>query len=1268
MNSFAILNTNVGLTSNIKIRINSSYELSLDSIDSNDRLSTSKYKNFKFNKNDLYDELIPSFFKETPIELAYEIKYDNDIDIMYDEFLNQYDTIYSYGAKNIINDKNYVEPFEYFAPIYIGDVLPSNFIIFRVDGPGLISLNKDNFKQEIIKKFKVVKLFDLKPGTSIGDWLKNNFKDNENFPVAPLEVDFRSLEFSKWNGIDFKNGGYSSKSFFMDDIFEIEREIFGLEKFFFDYYKNNDLLFPNILNLSFLFNDIPSTPDLIKKWSVNRYYGFYLNNMYLERKLTPNDLPNVKPDVIIEEGNILKSTSSDNPFLIEWSDEFPFYIEINGNFYIVERIIEDSDIAIQPVLDSQGNTLEEYTQTFKESYKIISDSDLSGKESYINNNKIIIQNNILLDLNKQPYLIENFDFYDVWIIEIDGIYHSLIKDSLGNLKINTDYSINTDDRNYKYRIRGNDTVVETLITFEKDPINFKIFRLNFTDIKDFDTKIVDTDFSKFEYEKDNEITNTDEGKLYFENLNSNENPKTLDDFIYNEEVVNIPTSSEYTSNYETFKISNDELSPIWRINPIYSRWVYKNSLSNNDKPYLLNNSLLLEDFNRTANVLNDEVNRLDRNLDYFYTVNPSNNSYINHSLHVDDYFDFDKYLNIATYSENSEIKNYDFDYFKYFFEKSFGFKNNEINRNVKKYSSFNKGDNVVPNITLFKGIEFRAYDVESIKLDSGQIENINLINNNTFSNYDFSILLTDSNESNFEWEIVEEWEMNKGYGANSLTIYDDILYISNTFSNTEFPTSIVNSNRIKSAPFNLPEWDYYNVPDNIFWNPNTSYSTGDYIYNNNEYYYYDGGTEDFWNPITAMDSGYNLGDVVLYKGNYYYSMTSSNNWTIDKSVGKEQDFSISWKRPNNRFFRPWVATQSSSPKWKPVEVWNPSSIYNNGDLVVYNEILFRVNSTQEAGTIPNQNWDRLWSLEPDRNFIYKENANPIISLNNRFYLCLSNPDNEKLNNGITIYINKKWKNILININFNDNTLPNLSNVDRDLLYDNLYNLLSANNFIDCINNLDNRSGFINNINYIIIKENGDITKHSLNENLTSLKYILTAEYPDEVNIRINSINKKPIETPNSLNAVKVIKDFKINNLSQLNWYNNVPIAAEINEDDTPIRRIQILHGLRNITSESIWRFSGYYMPLFTEIDLFKKAKEFEEIGNWVFDDSLSDFGIYKERKIKKVNRNGSILKLSNDEEVKSIYPMLDEFGVSTDDQFIFKSTWDFEYYVEYKKK
>lgn len=69
-------------------------------------------------------------------------------------------------------------------------------------------------------------------------------------------------------------------------------------------------------------------------------------------------------------------------------------------------------------------------------------------------------------------------------------------------------------------------------------------------------------------------------------------------------------------------------------------------------------------------------------------------------------------------------------------------------------------------------------------------------------------------------------------------------------------------------------------------------------------------------------------------------------------------------------------------------------------------------------------------------------------------------------------------------------------------------------------------------------------------------------------------------------------------------------------------------------------------------------------GYYSFDTTLTDFGMMKERKVRKVNRNKNVLKLSVFKDVDSIYPMVDEFGYTFADFFIFKSSWDLEYYLE----
>jgi len=1293
LKSFAILRTNVGLTTNIKIVVDSNYALYLNSIESRDELSNSKFKKIKFTEENYYDELISYFYKELPSDIAYHIKYDNDIDTMSNNYSDQYDDIYNYGARNIIENKYYDEKFEYFAPLYIfTNNLPSNFIIFRVDGSGIEDINKQNFNLKIINNLKTIKVFDLTNESSLGKWLDFNFKLNDFFPLTPFEMSFENLDFSRWNGIDYEFGGYISRSMFLESFYEKEKEIYEFEKYIFDGYKNNKIVFPNILNLSFLFND--NNENL--KWTINRYFGFYIDDMIKVNTVSPYITPSIKSDVIINKGNILYSDSGD-PFVNGFSDNKKNYIEYNGDYYNVEKYLEIKSNKVLQKVEVDGVISDMYVNETSVNYKIISDVDLVGKQLFINKNYALIgdqtsNQNRLLNYDNTNYQINDWETADVWLIEIDGIFHNIVKETGEELinnsliettrfVINSDYYFKISKNYYEYWTNDDDVKRVNLIDDDNYPVKFNIYKLKFTDIKDFDNRIIDTDYSRFEYEKKYEITETDETKIYFKNLYSNSIPKNYDDFIFKDSVVNIPVSSEYTANYETFKIENNTLSEIWRKNEVYCRWGFQNSISSYDLPYLLNNSLIFEDYNRTVNPFDPIPSRIERNLDYFYTINPSTHSYVFHSLHVindDNVFELGKYLNLATPSTN----NYIYDYFTEFFEKKTLFDNNNINKNSKKYSYFNKGNESIPNITLFRGIKFIIYDVEDIKKDENGIINvINLKTSNKFDDYKFSILLTnepnwqilqsesDKNigllteyENSMNWTIFDEWKMDKQYYTGDVVIKDDILYIANNDNTITNPIKEYdNAKKSISAPYNQIEWSLYNDlgSNSIFWNPSITYELGNYVYNNEDYYYYSGGVDDFWNPIISDNNGYSINDVVLFKGKYYISMTSSNHYRPD--FKEYYDVSYVYNERRSSLYGDdvydvvgdyyWQETKSLNPKWNVVELWKQNNLYNINYFIVYNNILYKsLSKTNDEPGLSNS-WMRIYSLVPD-DTIYNLSTNPIIEMNNSYYKINTNNSNSTLKNGINIYINNKWKNILINIYISDNTLLNLSDSDRDLIYNELNEKLTAYNFIQCINNISNKYGFSDYLNYIIVDENNIIHEYNYNS-IEGLPYYIVCETPTDINIKNDSISYKYLETTRELKSRKILSSIN-NDLSNLNYYNNVPISYEINENIN-----------YNPTNDVIYRFTGMYMPVFYTIDLFKSCylnsdNKFIE-SNYKFDTSLTNFGIIKERKIRKCNHNGSVLKLYNIKDNVSIYPMLDEFGYTTSDLFIFKSPWDYKY-------
>lgn len=1273
MKSFSLIRTNPKLTTNIKLVVNSNYELFLESYNSTPDLEVGRFKKFQFNKKNFYDELLPYFFKNTPASTAFSVKYSDDNNKMFTDYDKQYDDIYLAGCDNI-EDTDYSEEFECVAPLHIDRFnLPSNFVIFRVDGPGVIELNKDNFRDLILDKMKCVTTFDLSDKTPLGEFLYRNYKNNDSFPSSPFEFDVREGEFSKWSGIEYESGGYCDKSLFMEDWLEKEQTFFDFDKFVTDGYQDNKVVYPNIINFKFLFDDTPADKVQLRKWSINRYFGFYMNSMDNVMKTTLYSPYVLDPAYIVSSGNIFVDSNGNKvkPIIKDWFDDITYYVEYKGDFFRIERFLEDSET--------------NYT------YKIISDLDLSGKQASFNKNIISIDDDNVITFNSNynvsTFSVSGISKADVWLIEIDSKFHVLKYDG-SDYSIQTDYGFRVNNNQLEYFINESDSSYTTKVDLNnisdiEEPQRVNIYRLNFTDIKDFDTSIINTDWSKYEYEIEDVISDSDEPKLYKVNFSDKSEPKQFDEFIYNNDLLNIPVTSEYIASSEIFETLEDNkvLSDIWRKNSTFAKWGYQGSIANNDCVYKANNSLLGDDFNRVANVFEIIPNRLERNLDYFYTLNPDSNEYLTHSLHVTDYysndytqintgfsFDFKKYLNTTASSIGSGSSSalYTNDYFTYIFGKKESSKNGEIITNTRKYSTFNYGDNVVTNSTLFKGIKFNVYSVSNLLFkEDGKIDKISVEPTNDLDDYKFSVLLSKNidkitnsgviNSSNsMSWVVIKEWELGKQYTVGDLVIYLDIILQANVDS------LIDNGN---DNPIVSTSWDVWNVslsggPTPLWSILPTTPSTGFWIYRYGEYYYYEAGLVPqitlFWLPTTSFV----IGDKTIYKNIVYEAIqdniskkpTKSNN-TID---------SVYWKIDNN---------SDANRNWHLVEQWSQNRTYILNELVVYQNTLYKRTSV----TLNNDNpsisidWEYLHSIEPDTDKVYDTSrGNNLIRLNGEYYYCNSNTNNNTLDNGIDIYINKKWKNVLINIYVNDNTLEGLSNTNRDDLYTSLYTNLTAKNFMDAINDLDNKYGFTDYVRYIIEEEDGTYKVYSYDEDLGNLPYLIEAQGPDELQVRTNSFNISGISPNKNLFKVnRKLDDNEIKDISFLNYYNGDTLGVEISENKDDITIVDNASGSRNINYIPIYRYSGDYMPIFQEVELFERIRSnnIDLIGNYKFDTTLTKFGIMEERIFSKVNTTDDILKFRKLDNYNSIYPMIDEFGYSYNDHFIFKSTWDKKYYI-----
>jgi hypothetical protein len=135
--SFGVLRTNPKLTGNLKITLDSSGGVWFNSLESSPELSFQKYKKFRITGNNTYAKDIYTFFDQGSLsnDTIFQVtKKTNGESQAAETFAQQYDFFYGSGASSLI-DKNYPENFRYFQPLWLRDVLPEFFVIFKVPNP-----------------------------------------------------------------------------------------------------------------------------------------------------------------------------------------------------------------------------------------------------------------------------------------------------------------------------------------------------------------------------------------------------------------------------------------------------------------------------------------------------------------------------------------------------------------------------------------------------------------------------------------------------------------------------------------------------------------------------------------------------------------------------------------------------------------------------------------------------------------------------------------------------------------------------------------------------------------------------------------------------------------------------------------------------------------------------------------------------------------------------------------------------------------------------
>lgn len=288
--SFQLVRTNPKLTGNVKLTINESGEMWLNSIKANLELAKDDYSRFTIDQTQSLPANIHQFFKngETPNEIIFSLTESIDLTKTSKDFKDQFNfSNYFSGIKYFPSNK-YEERLSYFAPIYLKKDLPNYFVILKMKDPlnNPIVTDRANYESgqtrdqyliELFKNATIVKTFDLGPTSNPGKYIRT-YLNSPGFPVSPLTVSFNENDYTTWNGILVNSGVFGSKGELLYSQYTQSTPLKFFEENITKGFERNGVIFPNILNLEFIFTD-----DTSNNYEFNRYLGLYVNTVELSK-------------------------------------------------------------------------------------------------------------------------------------------------------------------------------------------------------------------------------------------------------------------------------------------------------------------------------------------------------------------------------------------------------------------------------------------------------------------------------------------------------------------------------------------------------------------------------------------------------------------------------------------------------------------------------------------------------------------------------------------------------------------------------------------------------------------------------------------------------------------------------------------------------------------------------------------------------------------------------------------------------------------------
>jgi hypothetical protein len=297
--SFSLVRTNPKLTTNTKLMYNGK-KMYMESYASSELLNRTMYKNVSVKQNGTYNKDIASFLTGSGSQ-AYSVYQNFSDTTISDSYDNQFETLYWCGAE-YIESSFYDEEIGFVAPLYLREKLPNYFLIFRLNTPSNYNLvvgedgkPKDStfdFKTDILDKAVLIKTFDLREGTVLGNYIRN-YIDQELFEFdKSIYVNFANAEVTYY-GIDKISGVLEKRvESFENELLRSDNPVLKNDEWFTEGFERNGLIFPYIMNIEYLFNDDNFKHNGEESYDFARYIGVYCNNIEIGEFTNLNELSN----------------------------------------------------------------------------------------------------------------------------------------------------------------------------------------------------------------------------------------------------------------------------------------------------------------------------------------------------------------------------------------------------------------------------------------------------------------------------------------------------------------------------------------------------------------------------------------------------------------------------------------------------------------------------------------------------------------------------------------------------------------------------------------------------------------------------------------------------------------------------------------------------------------------------------------------------------------------------------------------------------------